>query len=612
MPHKAAFRFIALLTSFMFLTTNAGALPPAPVSGNSTVLSKLELNPKQVTLDSKLGKIEEVYQSSAASPVVVLIQDAHAIPEAQRNIQKIIEHFQKTYGIGLVGLEGAASQADPQILKSFPEKETLRKVADEYFAQGELTGVNAAAIFNDTNGIYHGIEDWKLYEEALGFYLLALEQEPKLIEQLSVSKKELEEKKKKAYSKELLEVDQALVTFQDNQSDLISVLKTLAQIKRLAPGSELATLLEEIERDDQDQALVEIQVKKIAEQVVKYLKSQPASSENNKHLLSFNQKRQEFQTSHISAPAFALFLHELASSVCHSERSEGSQIVDSSACGLRMTQNLSRLIANQKKMRDIEGTRFFHDFEQYAQSVKESLFKSGDDKNLDHETRKLELLGRLIRLELSRDDWKEMKDLIVPSLRNNSSCHSERSEESRDPSASPLNPTDSRTEQSRNRLGFGAASPQDDTACQNALSGFLAMTDDLLKPHLAFYHNAEQRDEVFTGQLLSLMKSKKLNSALLVAGGFHTEGLVQRLKEKKISYVLLTPHIGSIPDEIHYRDHMKGQVSWKDYFEIENGKVNLHKAFVRATRDKLLKQSGEDSGRLLKYWRDQIIRDMAE
>ncbi|MBI3312655.1 MAG: hypothetical protein HYZ83_00280, partial [Candidatus Omnitrophica bacterium] len=74
---------------------------------------------------------------------------------------------------------------------------------------------------------------------------------------------------------------------------------------------------------------------------------------------------------------------------------------------------------------------------------------------------------------------------------------------------------------------------------------------------------------------------------------------------------LLMPRIDSIPEETHYQDHMKGDVSWKNSFEVEGGRINLYKAFVRGTRNKLLSEATNEKPWLLKSWRDQIILDMA-
>jgi hypothetical protein len=152
--------------------------------------------------------------------------------------------------------------------------------------------------------------------------------------------------------------------------------------------------------------------------------------------------------------------------------------------------------------------------------------------------------------------------------------------------------------------------------------------------HIEFYRNAEKREKAFLRNMLQLIKWKlpTQNSQLgtiLVAGGFHTEGLTQRFKEAGISYLLVTPQMTSVPEQTNYRAHMQGDVSWKDYFRVENGKVNLYKAFVRGTRDRLLRMKSSEFGvssfevsinsqrrtpnskLLLRAWRDQIIRDLA-
>ena len=66
-----------------------------------------------------------------------------------------------------IGVEGAVSELDGTIFKSFPDKERLKKVFENYQAQGELTGARAAAIFSSPQKemTFRGLENWNLYEE---------------------------------------------------------------------------------------------------------------------------------------------------------------------------------------------------------------------------------------------------------------------------------------------------------------------------------------------------------------------------------------------------------------------------------------------------------------
>ena len=107
----------------------------------------------------------------------------------------------------------------------------------------------------------------------------------------------------------------------------------------------------------------------------------------------------------------------------------------------------------------------------------------------------------------------------------------------------------------------------------------------------------------------------------MVAGGFHAHGLCSLLKASGVSYALVMPEIKSMPEESHYREQIRGNFSWRDYYKVENGKVNVYNAFIRSTRDRLLNshkakdavyQNEELNPRILKNWRDQIIRDLAD
>jgi hypothetical protein len=75
-----------------------------------------------------------------------------------------------------------------------------------------------------------------------------------------------------------------------------------------------------------------------------------------------------------------------------------------------------------------------------------------------------------------------------------------------------------------------------------------------LKPFEDFCSLALARNDAFAQTLLAKMKETKSNSAVLVAGGFHTEGLLKNLKTQGASYVVLTPKIEKIDSAKNYLD----------------------------------------------------------
>lgn len=545
---------IYLIVAAMCINSNtAYALMEFSAPAKMTFDTK-PINLFDVEVPKSIGSIKEKFEGRAGK-TVFLIQDAHAIPDAQRNIRRLIDYFQKKHGVGIVALEGASSELDSQIFRSFPDQELLKKIFDGYFDRGELTGGVAAAIFNESPSIYHGVENWQLYEEGLRYFLETMKVESQMTAQVDELFNQLQKEKEKSYSVKLLEIDQAMRGFQQNKSDIVSVLEKLSAIKQPQAGSEVALLLEEVGNSKDNDASIEVEVKVIANQVRKALSAQRTDAGVQKDYAEFNQRFQEFRTSRMTPESFALFLKEVSIK---------------NKIKITVSKRLNYLVGHQKRLKDIEGTKLFDEFKNYSQSVKEILFENNEQRSLDVQNHLLELVQRLGKLELSREDWDELKSVL-------------------------------------NKMDSWDIS-QDGVDRQSYTGKLLGQ----MKAHINFYHNAEKRDQVLLQQAERLFQKYAAKSVTLVAGGFHAQGLTYQLKAKGISYVLLMPEVKAMPDENNYRNHMEGKVTWGDYFEVEDGKINLQDAFVRGTRDALLQQSNASRGKSLKLWRDAIISDLSD
>ncbi len=71
------------------------------------------------------------------------------------------------------------------------------------------------------------------------------------------------------------------------------------------------------------------------------------------------------------------------------------------------------------------------------------------------------------------------------------------------------------------------------------------------KPLESFYEVAEKRDEAFINNIERNMNSSKQDFAALITGGFHTDQIVDRLKNKNYAYIIFAPKFGSDNDEIY-------------------------------------------------------------
>gem|GEM_PF-5766018 len=523
---------------------------------------------REIKVPSNIGSLEEVHQGDER--LVILVQDAHSIPTAQRSIRNLIDFFQQTYGLDQIAVEGARTELDPQIFRSFPDREKLKAVFSQYLESGELTGTTFAAVFNSREAEYRAIEDWPLFEEGYGYYLSALARADETGRVMDALEKDLERRKEKNYAPQLLLIDRAIRDFRDHSSNLMDVLETLASVKAPEPGSELALMLEENAKTDETRLPLELEVKSISEKINKYLRSHPSAGAGNT-AAEFNEKLQAFQTSRLTPEQFAVYLKDLAREL---------------NLPVKFSGDFQKRVKKQMKIEDIDGSRFFESFERYAASVKEELFRNDEERMLEMQTERLYLLERLKSLELTREQWHQLKNYA-------------RRGQFSGPNHIFLEESD-----------LERLMPEPELR-------------RLLDVNLLFYENAERRDEVFSEKLEQMLASRskgKSKAVMLVSGGFHTEGVLSRLKEKGVSYLLLMPKIEALPETVHYKDHMQGLVSWRDYLQPEpGGGVNPYNAFVRATRDRLKQDKrNSESGTLkenpvvIKEWRDQIIRDLAK
>src|SRR3989338_1153517 len=269
-------RIVAFGLVLTFSLLNSGIQSAALITDTVEYGNVLPAVISDIQIPSEFGKAEELFQGKSEKTVIIL-QDAHSIPDAQTSLHRLIEYFQKQYGVNLVAVEGAASELDTQIFRSFPDQKALRKVMNEFSGRGELSGSVAAAIFSQAfSGVrYSGIEDWDTYEQAVSLYLAAIKKEPELLEKWTLLQKSLEAQKKQAYSKELWDVDQALKGFHENHQSLQQVIQILAKIERPKTGTELAAMLEETQAAGVSDSALEMEVKKLSASIEKHLRSLP-------------------------------------------------------------------------------------------------------------------------------------------------------------------------------------------------------------------------------------------------------------------------------------------------------------------------------------------------
>jgi len=107
--HFLPVKITAWFLSVLMLLSGMGdgsllyALPSS--SGPSAPSANFVL--KELEVPENFGEVSEKFEAGQNKPAVILIQDAHAIPDAQKNLHALIRFFEKKYGVKNVALEGA-------------------------------------------------------------------------------------------------------------------------------------------------------------------------------------------------------------------------------------------------------------------------------------------------------------------------------------------------------------------------------------------------------------------------------------------------------------------------------------------------------------------------
>jgi hypothetical protein len=554
-------RFTAFAVAFVFTVTSVIWITPATAAPTEAVAPAV-LPMDTFSIPPEMGSIQKIFRRNHAAGLkttknfneslatdpepqherfVVLIQDAHAVVDAQENIAKILDHVQKSYGIRLTALEGAKSKLDPTLFRTFPDMNIKKKVLSGYLKRGEITGVQMASIFSEKENGYYGIEDWKLYEENYRAYLRAQEGREVLEAKWKAFKTHLDESRKTVYSEKMNEFQDRWEDFRAERTSLAELLMYLVNFKKILAQDqglpELNKLVDSVgyTASGAQEKLVPVIKTMAAEFKAKYVRGMDVKSEMN-----FYNRYQAFLTGQMESGQFLQYMIELGH-----ER------------GFRpkLTPSIRRLLGHTETLSAIKGSELFAELQKAQETIEASLMTKPAEKEIAVKYRRLFLLQELLSLELTHETLSQY---------------------------------------------------QTDPEAYLDLLGDAAFKEGLASA-VEFYKLALERDLAFFKNLTARMEEQKQSMALVVAGGFHTNGLQRILEEQQISYAVVSPRMASLAGWENYAKVMRDDVSYKEFL-----KTTYYDAFVRDATERFVKEMNQpDFVRNLKAWRDDVIRDLS-
>ncbi len=426
-------------------------------------------------IPSEYGKVAERHNVSGGSKKVILIQDAHTVFEAQKNIALLIKSFVKQGNI-LVAVEGASGELDFNEIRLFPYKSILRSVAGEYLADGKIVAGEYAKLIADKDFILYGAEDFALFRDDFSYFYSVGLSRAELENEIVKVEEILSDLRKKTFNKELYAFDEKLRKSGDVKDILPAVYEYSDRL-----GIDLFNYINLL------------QFKEII-----FLEDSINYSELRRELEIITEKRFGDNISNNSEMA------KLVNSVI-------GKWIDCDAY-----PNVKKFYLCEKKRKIIDYNKFLDEIYLIGYEIRKKLCERDDEYEL-------------VKTVKAYEDFKKVLFLNI------------------------------------RRFELGSAEGAMDRVEKFFSKNYPEKINfSILRKHLktanAFYEKAKARDAAIAENLVNKMNSTGVDIAMLVAGGFHKDGLIARFRDLGVNVVCVIPNIVEVKDDIPYFDRMSGKL----------------------------------------------------
>lgn len=461
-----------ILKAEISVTASSAIKTPSAVASREIPVSSVDIPPA-------LGERAKSYQGKS-DQIIVIIQDAHANYEAQKNIAALLTHLAEKNGLRTVNVEGAQGYLYHSFLSAYPSREARRAMADYFMKEAKLTGPEYAAIVDQPALKLFGVEDEALYQENRRVFLEALDYKGQDEVILAGIRKLLDNIGKKVFSKDLYELIKRGEDFRRENKNMISFIDFLNQFSGRF-GVDMAgygQIRRFLELNELHSAINEIEVEKEAEALVKALGSLPADVKKPETL------KDRFP---------ALVLEAIR------------QRVDLAA--YPQATIFSQSMEIQKKI----DVSLFDEIQKLNEELRQKLFQNEDERALERLFKIVEIYEKIFDFSLTRDDadffFANRRDFQMANFRTIFSRFEEV-------------------------LEWNGGFPEE----ADRIDKDLARIEK-------FYELALKRDSVLVEKTLSELQAGGDAVIALIAGGFHTAGFQRVLEEKNISHITVRPAI---------------------------------------------------------------------
>ena len=467
---------------------------------------------------SSFGRIKEIYKGSSKE-VIIHIQDAHNNYEAQDNISNIVDLLVEKYGVRVAGIEGASKgKLNTAIFSTFPHDEIRAQTAEFFVREGKMSGPEALVIakgYEYPLQLY-GIEDRELYDNNMEAFKTSLPFKDEAKKYFADLNSGLTQIKYQLYFPELSEFDRKQKFFEDGRMTLNDYCLFLAQHSEdkkisLENFSNLSGLLKAIDLESRlDFNKAEEERTKLLTELTNVLPEEDISKLLDKGL--------SYKNEEMSVSRYLLFVKELA---------------NKNEINFNQYKDLDRYIDYATNYDLINSADLFGEIGDIEDAIRNKLHVNSRQKEIDILIKGLKVMERLIDIKMVNRDLEFYQ-------RNQEDIKADRYIEF--------------IKKEADRYGLSIEMPQD-----------ISYLDVYIPAWVDFYRQAGLRDKAMVDNTLLMIKENDQKLGIIVTGGFHTRELVRIMKERSLSFIVITPRITeNIPGP--YFDRLLGKKTDLDRF----------------------------------------------
>ncbi|MFH0839165.1 MAG: hypothetical protein V1893_03160 [Candidatus Omnitrophota bacterium] len=503
----------------------SAAIPDNPTDRATGSYESLKIS--DIKIPEGFGKVIETNQGNSDN-IIVHLQDLHCNYDGQMSIVRILRHLMKNYGLKLVNCEGASGEIDPSLFV-FKDKKMQRKVSKFFLKQGQLTGAEYLLINNE--GEYPlelwGVEDEEPYLRHIEIFKKTYEKSKELKRLCDNILGALSKLKKVLYPDELIELDEKYAAYDNKDievNEYIDYLKQMAEDKDVDISkfenfyflTKLVSLEGNIEfvRVDKERAQLIDDLSKVL----------PKES-----FTAFFQKSLSYKAGELTGLEYFTSMKEVA---------------EENNVDLTIYPNLKNYIDYVYYSEKINKILLFSELDGVADAIRDKMLTTSEQKRVAQLSKHVQLLKKFFDTSMTNEEMdyftankgdfvsKVFSDVIKETAQKNN--------------------------------------------IRVSLDPNLSLIDISIPEEEEFYNIAFIRDDALMKNTAYKMRVNDDKFSALIAGGFHTKGLTERFKEQGISYIVVSPNVTNLDEDLYFSVMMNKEVPVEKLLEEdEEGKESV-------------------------------------